>query len=126
MILSESAIQNALDTVKARFPEVTDGRCHNAIDDDFLGFTLWGTFALDPDELTARRFFITFTQEPDGGQGDLTVGQPAYFWTRADAGDAYWLDTPPCATLEEAIAALKKAMRPLAQVVAGELTGLRE
>jgi hypothetical protein len=40
MILSESAIQNALDTVKARFPEVTDGRCHNAIDDDFLGFTL--------------------------------------------------------------------------------------
>jgi hypothetical protein len=120
MIWSTAEIHIALDTVKARFTEVTDGRYHNAIDDNFLGFTLWGTFTLDPDDLTTKRFFITFTQGPDGGQGDLTVGQPAYFWTRADAGDAYWLDTPPCATLEEAIAALKKAMRPLAQVVAGD------
>lgn len=30
------------------------------------------------------------------------------------------MDTPPCATLEEAIAALKKAMRPFAPVVAGD------
>jgi hypothetical protein len=45
------------------------------------------------------------------------VGQPAYFWTRADAGDAYLLDTPPCATLEEAIAALQDATRRFAREV---------
>jgi hypothetical protein len=120
MILSTAEIHIALDTVKARFPEVTDWRYHNEIDDNFLGFTLWGTFTLDPDDLTAKRFFITFTQGPDGWQGDLTVGQPAYFWTSADAGDAYLLDTPPCVTLEEAITALKDAMRRFARVVVGD------
>lgn len=120
MILSAAAIQNALNAVKARFPDVTDWRYHNEIDDDFLGFTLWGTFALAPDDLTAKRFYITFTQGPDGWRGDLTVGQPAYFWTSADMGDAYLLDTPPCVTLEEAITALKDAMRRFARVVVGD------
>ena len=120
MILSATEIQNAMNAVKVRFPDVTDWRYHNDIDEDFLGFTLWGTFALAPDDLTAKRFYITFTQGPDGWQGDLTVGQPAYFWTSADAGDAYLLDTPPCVTLEEAITALKDATRRFARVVVGE------
>ena len=34
-------------------------------------------------------------------------GSTDYFWTSADVGDAHLLDTEECATLEEAIVALK-------------------
>ena len=116
--LDEVDIPAVLDTVKIHFPHLTDWEYHND-GDDYWGFTVWGEFTLRPDEEMAPRFFITFGLGPDGWQGDLTVGKPAYFWTSADVGDADLLNAPPCATLEEAIAALKQAMHSLAQAVAG-------
>ena len=117
--LDEVDIPAVPDTVKTHFPHLTDWEYHNNVDDDYLGFAVWGEFTLRPDEEIAPRFFITFSLGPDGWQGDLTVGKPAYFWTSADVGDADLLNAPPCATLEEAIATLRQAMHSLAQAVAG-------
>ena len=36
-----------------------------------------------------------------------------YFWSRADFGHAYLVDTDSCATLEDAISKLKKQMAEL-------------
>ena len=120
MWLADADIQTALAMATARFPHLTEWQYRNEADDEYSGFAVWGEFTLRPDELMAPRFFITFSLVQDGWQGDLSVGKPAYFWTSADVGDAYLLDAPPCATLEEAIAALKDAMRRFARVVAGD------
>ncbi|HRZ07357.1 MAG TPA: hypothetical protein P5102_14630 [Candidatus Competibacteraceae bacterium] len=116
--LDEVDIPAVLDTVKTHFPHLADWEYHND-GDDYLGFTVCVEFTLRPDEEMAPRFFITFSLGPDGWQGDVTVGKPAYFWTSADVGDAYLLNTPPCATLEEAIVALRQAMRAWVRAVAG-------
>ena len=127
MLLADADRQKALETVAASFPHLADREYRNDVDDDYGGFTVWGEFALDPDELTAPRFFITSRHSPDDRwRSGLAVGKYACFWISADVGDAYLLDMPPCATLEEAIAALKKAMRPFAPVVTGDWTGLRD
>jgi len=120
MRLADADLPTALALVAARLPRRTGWQYRNQPDDEHPGFTVWGEFVLSPDEDRAPRFFITFGLGPDGWPGDLTVGQHAYFWTSADVGDAYLLTTPPCATLEEAIAALKTAMRQLARRVADE------
>ena len=85
-----------------------------------MGLTVWGAYAPDPDALTGPCYFVTFTQVQGAWRGDFTVGKPAYYWSSANVGDAQLLHTPACATLEEAIAALKQAIRQFVDVFAGE------
>jgi len=40
-----------------------------------------------------------------------------YWWTSADVGDAHLLDTEACATLEDAIVALKAEMARLCRAL---------
>lgn len=108
MILTESEIQQVLEQVQAAFPNLTNWEYNNEKNEEYFGFSIWGHFVNNPEELMPRRFFITLdTNHEDKWQGCLTIGQPSYLWSSADAGDAHLVDTDPSDTLEEAIAALK-------------------
>jgi hypothetical protein len=76
-------------------------------DDEYSGFALWGEFVWEPDSDTPRSYFLTFDTFKKKWRGHLTIGQHSYFWSRADSGDADLLDTDACATLEDAIDAMK-------------------
>ena len=65
---------------------------------------------LHPEAFMPRHFYITFATHAEHWSGHLTIGQHFYWWTSADVGDAHLLDTEECATLEEAIVALKAEM----------------
>ena len=114
MLLTDQEIHHALERVQATFPHFTHWEYTNAIDPSSLGgFSLWGQYVLAPDEFISRCFYITLATHAERWSGHLTIGQHYYFWTSADVGDAHLLDTEDCATLEEAIVALKAAMARL-------------
>ena len=69
------------------------------------------------EEFRARHFYITFATHAEHWSGHLTIGQHYYWWTSPDVGDAYLLDTEECATLEEAIVALKAEMTHLCRAL---------
>lgn len=110
MLLEEQEIQQAIERAKAAFPNFTDWKYNNDQNESYWGFSLWGQCILDPEEPMSRRFFVTLNTYEEMWQGHLTIGQPCYFWSSADAGDAHLLDTKPCDTLEDAISALKVEM----------------
>jgi hypothetical protein len=66
-----------------------------------------------------RCFFVTFDTHGTHWAGHLSIGKPCYFWTSADLGDAYLLETGDCATLEDAIASLKQRMTVLFSALLG-------
>lgn len=107
MILTESEIQQVLEQVKAAFPNLTDWEHNNEKNEEYFGFSVWGHFVNNPEELIPRRFFITLDTYEEKWQGCLTIGQPTYLWSSADVGDAHLVDTEPSETLQEAIAELK-------------------
>ncbi|NDJ25708.1 hypothetical protein GS682_29770 [Nostoc sp. B(2019)] len=115
MILTESEIQQVLEQVKAAFPNLTDWEYNNEKNAEYFGFSIWGQFVINPEELMPRRFFITLDTYEDKWQGCLTIGQHSYLWSSADVGDAHLVDTERCETLEEAIAALKAKITELFQ-----------
>lgn len=110
MLLTELEIQQILETAKAAFPNFTDWEYINEVNEEYFGFSMWGQFVLDPDELMSRRFFITLDTYQEEWRGSLTIGQHSYLWSSADVGDAHLLSTEPCDSLEDAIAALKAEM----------------
>jgi hypothetical protein len=119
MFLADHDIQHALEQVQVAFPSFTQWAYTNASDDESSldGFALWGQWVLRPEECMARHFYITFATHAEHWSGHLTIGQYFYFWTSADVGDAHLLDTEECATLEEAIVALKAEMTHLCRAL---------
>ncbi|MCL1474308.1 hypothetical protein [Argonema antarcticum] len=107
MILKEPEIHQVLEQVKAAFPNLTDWEYNNEKNQEYFGFSVWGEFVLNAEELMAQRFFITFDTYEDKWRGYLTIGLPNYLWSSANVGDAHLVDTDRCEFLEEAITALK-------------------
>lgn len=117
MLLTQLEIEHALRQVRTAFPNLVDWEYSNEADADYFGFTIWGCFVPqeDAESLSARRFYVTFDIYQDQWRGTLTIGQHCYLWTSADVGDAHLVSTEPCASLAEAIAALKVKMADLAR-----------
>jgi hypothetical protein len=116
MLLTEPDIQQVLEQVKTAFPRLADWEYNNEKNEEYFGFSVWGEFVSNPKELMPRRFFITLdTNHEDKWEGCLTIGQPSYLWSSADVGDAHLVNTEPCETLQEAIAALKAKILELFQ-----------
>ncbi len=104
MLLTEPEIQQVIEQAKTTFPNFTDWEYNNEKNEGYSGFSLWGQFVLNPGD---NSFFITFDTNQENWYGYLTIGQPCYFWTSADVGDAHLLHTKPCQTIDNAMAALK-------------------
>lgn len=82
-----------------------------------MGFSVWGYWTIDrPEQFIYRRFFVTFNIYQSHWVGSLTIGQPSFFWSDADVGDANLLDADNCESLAEAITMLKSQMVELLQV----------
>ena len=109
MILDEDAIQLALTSVAAGFASFHDWETHNEVDDEHVGFTLWGEYCPN-DEDNATTYFVTFTLGDAGWQGYLTIGQHSYYWASASEGDAYLVSTEVYGTINETISALKASV----------------
>jgi hypothetical protein len=117
MLLTEPEIQRVLEQVKTAFPNFTDWEYNNEKNEEYFGFSVWGEFVINSEELIMpRRFFITLdTNHEDKWEGCLTIGQHSYLWSSADAGDAHIVSTESYETLEEANAALKAKILELFQ-----------
>jgi hypothetical protein len=116
VLLTEPEIQQVLEQVQAAFPNLTEWEYNNEKNGEYFGFSVWGHFVNNPEELMPRRFFITLdTNHEDKWEGCLTIGQHSYLWSSADVGDAHLVNTEPCETLQEAIAALKAKIAELFQ-----------
>lgn len=60
MLLTEPEIQQVLEQVKVAFPNLTDWEYNNEKNEEYyVGFSVWGHFVNNPEELMPRRFFIT-------------------------------------------------------------------
>jgi hypothetical protein len=108
MILNDEQLQHALELARAAFPVFTRWEHVNEIDEEHSGFTVWGEYVPDPSEHMPRRFYVTLDTYKDMWRGHLTIGQYVYMWSSADFGDAHLLETQRCASIEDAIAALKE------------------
>src|SRR5205807_2106326 len=107
MFLTEAEIQRCLALVKAAFPRFTPWEFVNEHNHDYAGFCVWGCCQAGSKTRRSPRFFVTFDSCKGKWKGHLSVGKHCYYWSSADAGDAYLLDTEPCPTLEQAVSALK-------------------
>ncbi|MCP4697788.1 MAG: hypothetical protein GY862_13190 [Gammaproteobacteria bacterium] len=117
MILAEHEIQRVIEHVKTAFPNFADWKYNNEENADHFGFSLWGRYALNPEEIMPIRFFVTLdTDDEHCWHGHLTIGQPHYLWTSADVGDAHLLGTKPCKTKEDAITALQAEIENLFEI----------
>src|SRR5690606_37807038 len=123
--LAEEDIEPVLETLKTAFPNVSDWEYCNEVDGDHNGFTVWGSLSIQKGDkdLWAKHYYVTFDiydKEKQGrGQwlGTLTIGQHSYFWSSADAGDAYLLDTEHYSSLSESVTALKMQIREFASAL---------
>jgi hypothetical protein len=104
VLLTEPEIQQVLEQVKTAFPNFTDWEYNNEKNGEYFGFSVWGEYVIDFEELAMpRQFFLTLdTDHEDKWQGCLTIGQHSYLWSSADVGDAHLVNTEPCKTLKEA------------------------
>jgi hypothetical protein len=119
VLLTESEIQRSLQRVQAAFPRFLHWDYNNEINDSYPGFSLWGEFVPAPNEPMPQSFFVTFDTDETTWRGHLSIGKPCYFWSSADYGDAYLVDTIPCATLEDAITGLQRRMADLFRALSG-------
>jgi hypothetical protein len=129
MFLAQAEIEPVLQQVKAAFPNLSEWEYSNQKDDDHFGFTVWGCWTVQTGAKSweQRSFYVTFDifaeiaskpgarREPERWRGTLTVGQHSYLWSSADVGDAHLVNTAPCASLAEAITALKAGIADLAR-----------
>lgn len=117
MLLTQLELEHVLRQVRTAFPNLVDWEYNNEVDADYFGFTIWGRFVPqeDAESLSERRFYVTFDIYQDKWRGTVTIGQHSYLWTSADVGDAHLVSTEPCASLEEAIAALKVKIADVAK-----------
>ncbi|MHC5830409.1 MAG: hypothetical protein ACYT04_84340, partial [Nostoc sp.] len=59
MLLKEPEIQHVLDQAKAAFPNLIDWENNSEKNGEYFGFSMWGEFVLNAEELMPRRFFTT-------------------------------------------------------------------
>jgi hypothetical protein len=119
MFLTPVEIQRTRATVATAFPRFAQWEWVNEVNDDYAGFCIWGHYTADPTEASSPRLFVTFDTFREHWRGHLTIGRHCYFWSSADVGDAHVLDTEQCATVEEAIRALKRRIASLVAALAG-------
>jgi hypothetical protein len=119
MILNQAEIRHVRTRVKAAFPRFKKWNDINEADDDHDGYAIWGEFTPKPGESMPRSFFVTFDMAKEGWRGHLTIGKHCYYWSSADVGDAYLLDTDTFPSLDEAIAALKGEIGELFAALSG-------
>ncbi len=124
MVLTELEIRSSLTQAKAAFPHFSNWEYDNEVKDPYSEFSLWGEFVADPDDSLPRSFFVTFDTHQLTWRGHLTIGKHCYLWSDADFGDAHLVDTDPCATLQDAIASLKRRMTDLFTALSGSTAGL--
>ncbi|NET16436.1 MAG: hypothetical protein F6K08_28260 [Okeania sp. SIO1H6] len=115
MLLTEVQIKEVIEKAKTAFPNFTGWEYNNEVNGEYFGFSLWGKFVLERENLMQRNFFITLDTYQEKWRGSLTIGLHSYLWTSADFGDAHLLDTDDCDCLEDAISALKTEMKQLFQ-----------
>lgn len=107
MLLTAAEVQQAIAEASASFPHLSNWEFNNEVNQEYVGFSLWGELVFDENDHMPRRFYVTFDTYQQNWRGYLSIGQHCYYWSDADAGDAHLADTEPCATLGEAITALK-------------------
>lgn len=115
MVLEEHEVQKALEQARAAFPNLYNWEYINEENRDYLGFTLWGQFEMRDSEGKVpplpRRFFVTLIKVDENWGANLTIGQPSYYWSSADVGDAQLLHSmKQCEKLDDAIVALKEEL----------------
>ena len=110
MLLPETEIPQIIEKVKAAFPNFSNWQYNNEVNPEYLGFSVWGEYVLNPEELMSQCFFITFDTYKEEWRGYLTIGQHSYFWSSADVGDAHLLGVGGHHSIDEAIRALKAEM----------------
>ncbi|MBC8134769.1 MAG: hypothetical protein H8F28_02650 [Fibrella sp.] len=125
MTIDKDQSEPLISEARAAFTGFSDWRWNNAKNDYYDGFALWGEYLHADEHGDGTRFFVTFSLRNDGWTGDLTTGQPAFYWSDADIGDAMLVGTLPVGTLGDAIRVLKARMRTLFAALTGE-TGLPE
>lgn len=113
MILSEAEIQHVVAQAQTAFPAFAEWTYHNAKNEDYFGFSLWGSFRPNPEVLMPHTFFITLATYEQQWTGHFTIGQHAYLWSSADMGDAHLVDSDACDSVEGAIASLKTEIKKL-------------
>jgi hypothetical protein len=118
MLLTEAEVQRSQTLLQAAFPRFTRWEVMNERNDDYVGFSLWGQYKVKA-ETSSPILFVTFDTYQEKWKGHLTVGKHCYYWSSADVGDAHLLDTEPCVTLAEAIAALKRRIKSLVAALQG-------
>ncbi|NEQ63984.1 MAG: hypothetical protein F6K21_00310 [Symploca sp. SIO2D2] len=110
MILTESEIKQVLEKALTAFPNFTDWEYNNEVNQQYFGFSLWGQFVLDPEEIMSQCFFITLDTYKEKWGSHLTIGQQSYLWSSANVGDAHLLSTKDNDSFDDAITALKAEM----------------
>ena len=113
MLLTELEIKQAIEKARTAFPLLTDWEFNNEENEEYFGFSVWGSFVLDPEDLMSRRFFITLDTYEESWRGHLTTGQPWYLWSSTDEEDTYLLGTESHESLDEVIAGLKARIAQL-------------
>ncbi len=113
VILSPPEIQRSVSQAQAAFPRFSRWEHVNEVNEFYSGFSLWGEFVFDESAAAASTYFITFDTQGEKWRGHLSVGQPCYFWSSADCGDANLVDTEACSELEGAMALLKLRIEDL-------------
>jgi hypothetical protein len=125
MLLTQTEIDESRTLAARAFPGFAYWEWVNEINDCYAGFCIWGRCTPELEGALAPSFFVTFSTFQQTWRGHLTVGQHCYFWSSADVGDAHLLDTAECATLSEAITAMKSQLAGLFAALRGSRAGQR-
>ncbi|MHC5861779.1 hypothetical protein [Nostoc sp.] len=59
MLLTELEIQQVLEQVKSAFPNLTNWEYNNEKNDEYFGFSVWGEYVINSEELIMPRRFFT-------------------------------------------------------------------
>ena len=125
MLLPENEIPQVMEKAKAAFPNFSNWKYSNEINEEYSGFSLWGELTLDPEEEIPPNFFVTLDKNKEEWRGYLTVGQPSYLWSSADFGDAYLLAVGDYDSIEAAITGLKVEIVKLFAMVSSNVRDVR-
>ncbi len=113
MLLKENQIAPVVAEARAAFAGFTNWQTNNEKNEEYDGFAVWGEHHYASGNYNGTTFFVTLRLTEPGWRGDLTLGQPQFYWSSADMGDAILLGTQPAPTLADGIHALKTQMNAL-------------
>jgi hypothetical protein len=73
VLLADSDIRRAIDSVQAAFASFSEWEYNNEPGDFYPGFSLWGTFLPDPTEPMPRSFFILYHADTGHASPSMAV-----------------------------------------------------